>query len=104
LIFFLLIFLVAWAAGLWVSPRGSMVLGVYWLPILLAAVLFAVFLAAATPSARRPPEPPPEGIPDPDTPAERRRQWNIDVFFWVLLVAFLTVIVLGYVVQSPPAA
>ena len=53
-LFFLLIFLAAWAGGVWITPVGPSVWGLYWLPFLVVAVLFALLLAAVTPPERTP--------------------------------------------------
>jgi hypothetical protein len=49
--FFLIIFLVSFAAGEWVIPAGPVAWGYYWLPALITAVLIAILLAAITPSS-----------------------------------------------------
>lgn len=43
---FPIVFLSAWAAGVWFGPIGPLFEGMYWLPILLIAVFYALFLAA----------------------------------------------------------
>lgn len=92
-IFFLLIFLAAWAGGVWITPIGPSVVGVYWLPFLVVAVLFAFLLAAVTP-----PERPPQS---------RLEAWEqardmaatalaVETFFWLLLISLVIVILLRY--------
>jgi hypothetical protein len=94
--FFMLIFLLAWAAGLWLAPAGPVAWNVAWLPILITGILVALLLAAVAPPRRprggassepRPPVPPPGG------PA---RDADLNAFFWILVAGFLIVIVLGY--------
>lgn len=47
--FFLIVFFAAVAAGLWIVPVGPSAWGYYWIPGFLAAIVFALLLAAATP-------------------------------------------------------
>ncbi|MGE0822138.1 MAG: hypothetical protein AB7P18_08480 [Candidatus Binatia bacterium] len=65
----------------------------YWLPFLVVAVLFALFLAAAPPPQRR--------------PQSRVEAWEqardmattalvVETFFWLLLVGLVLVIFLRY--------
>lgn len=49
---FVIIFLAAFAAGVWVIPIGPEVGGYYWLPGLVIAIIFAVLLAAVSPASR----------------------------------------------------
>lgn len=46
-LFFLVVFLAAWAGGVWVTPFGPPIGGVYWLPFVMVGLLVAVLLAAA---------------------------------------------------------
>jgi hypothetical protein len=94
-IFFLVIFLAAWAGGLWISPAGPVFLGVYWLPILLFSFIFAVLLAAIVPPER--PEPKVETISEVKNKEAAVRAF--DIFFWTLLLSLVIIIILGYLVQ-----
>lgn len=49
LFLFLALFLATWAGGIWITPIGRPLGGVYWLSFLLAGVVFALLLAAAVP-------------------------------------------------------
>lgn len=49
---FVIIFLAAFAAGIWVIPIGPEVGGYYWLPGLVIAIIFALLLAAVSPASR----------------------------------------------------
>lgn len=50
LVFFLIVFLAAWAGGLWLTPVGRPFWGVYWVPFLIAGIIFALLLAASAPT------------------------------------------------------
>lgn len=94
-LFFLVIFLAAWAGGVWVTPIGPPVGGVYWLPFLVVAVLFAFLLAATTP-----PERPPQSRVEAWEQARDIATTALvaETFFWLLLVGLVLVIFLRYVV------
>ena len=49
---FVIIFLVTWAIGGWVTPVGPAVSGIYWLSFLIVGVIVALILAAAIPPRR----------------------------------------------------
>lgn len=88
-LFLLIVFLAAWAGGLWITPIGPPVLDVYWLPMLLVGLLFALLIAAAAPPA--PPRSTAEMV------AEQEAALAISSFMWILLLALLFSIVLAYV-------
>jgi hypothetical protein len=90
--FLLIVFLAAWAGGLWVRPFGPPLFGVTWLPFLLMGLFFAILLAAAIPA--RPPRTYGEAIAQ--TRAEEATVTVIGVFFWILLFGLLLAVVLGY--------
>jgi hypothetical protein len=101
LAFFMVIFLAAWAGGLWISPAGPVFLGIYWLPVVLVAFLVGLLLAAVSP--RRPRHV--KTISEAREEAEERRavERAFNSFFWVLLIGFGFLIVLGYVVETSSA-
>jgi hypothetical protein len=43
---FMLIFLISWAGGVWLSPVGPPLWSAYWLPFLLVGLVVALLLAA----------------------------------------------------------
>ena len=102
LVFFLVIFLAAWAGGLWISPAGPVFYGIYWLPIILVAFLFAILLAAVTSAG-----PPRRTETAEETDIAKQEQEvakrAFDAFFWILLIALIGIIVLGYLPQGPQA-
>jgi hypothetical protein len=51
--FFFLLFFVSLGAGEWAAPAGPVAWGYYWAPGLIAAVIFALLLAAVAPAPRR---------------------------------------------------
>jgi hypothetical protein len=94
LAFFLVLFLASWAGGLWISPTGPAFIGIFWVPILLVALLVALLLASVGP--QRPQRV--ETISEAQA-KDRQRETTLrafDAFFWALVIGFAIVIVLGY--------
>lgn len=52
-IFLLVIFLAAWAGGVWMTPFGPTLFDVYWLPFVFVGLVAALLLAAAAPPTTR---------------------------------------------------
>jgi hypothetical protein len=99
--FFLVVFLAAWAGGIWLPPFGPSAWGVAWLPFLLVGLAAAAALALWS---RRPP---PAGRQETlellaDMEEERELEeatyFTLTLFFWILLLALVVVVVLRYVV------
>jgi hypothetical protein len=100
LVFFLIVFLAAWAGSLWLSPAGPAFLGIFWVPIVAVALIFAILLSAALP--HRPPTQKVETISQVER-EERAKERVFDAFFWALLAGFVIIIVLGYAFGQAPA-
>ena len=91
--FFLIIFLAAWAGSLWITPAGPVVVGVYWLPVIMVSFIIAVLLAAVTPpDTRRSKVKTISEAEQEEAVAEK----VLDVFFWILLGALALIIIIGY--------
>lgn len=100
LVFFLIVFLAAWAGSLWISPAGPAFVGIFWVPIIAVAFIVAVLLSAALP--RRPPTQHVETISQVKR-EEKVRERVFDAFFWALLIGFVVIIILGYAFRQAPA-
>jgi hypothetical protein len=98
--FFLIVFLAGWAGSLWISPAGPALLGIFWVPIIAVAFVFAVLLTSLIP--RRPPTQSVETISQVKQ-EEQATQRVFNLFFWVLLIGLAVVIVLGYAFERTPA-
>ncbi len=98
-IFFLIVFLGAWAGGVWLGPVGPTLLGVYWLAFFAVGLIFALVLEAVAAFAALPPDK--ASGPASEEQTEKREEKAIEsvlgVFFWILLLAFIGAIVLGYI-------
>ena len=98
LVFFLVIFLAAWAGGLWVIPVGPSAWGVYWVPILFAGLMFALLLAATAPPSK------PRYLPEQVEQAreEKEIEQEIGWLFWVLIAALIATIIARYIWPRMP--
>lgn len=92
--FFIIVFLVAWAGSLWITPAGPVFRGIYWVPIVFLSFVAAVLLAYAVPRQYRTKKV--ETITDAKRDEEGTRV--LDTVFWILLVALTITIILGYLV------
>jgi hypothetical protein len=94
LVFFLIVFLAAWAGGVWLLPFGPTLFGVTWLPFLIAGLFVALILAAALPPQMT--EEPSEKkiVLEKRTDAVERKRF--DAFFFLLIGALLIAVILGY--------
>jgi hypothetical protein len=77
-----------WAGGVWVTPVGPPIFGVYWLPFLLIGLFVVLLIAAGSTPERRPPA---------ETVArEEEAALGLSAFFWVLLLVLAIAIAAGY--------
>jgi hypothetical protein len=94
--FFLLLFPLIWAAGVWLTPVGPPLWGVPWLGFLLASLfLLVLLLAAAVPSG------PPRRTGDvtPENAREEALKGTVvffGLFFWVLVIGAAAAVITRY--------
>jgi hypothetical protein len=89
--FLLVLVLAGVAADLWVSPVGPVLYDVTWAPILFVVLLFALFLAAATPADRK-------QLRKMKMEDSKRTIVAVSSFFWVLLFFLMLAILLGVLI------
>ena len=94
LLFFILLFLFTWAAGVWVTPIGPVLLGVPLFTFLFAGLLFALLLAALipTPNVDRKFSAPQREA----RKAERETAVAVDALIWILIVGLIIAIIFSY--------
>lgn len=89
------VFLGSWAGGLWVSPVGHQLWGVYWLAFFWVGLLVALMMAAGTfrirGIARRLPESAREDLTE---------AVGLGVFLWLVIVGFALSIAARYIQGS----
>jgi ABC-type branched-subunit amino acid transport system permease subunit len=95
--FFLLIFLAVWAASIWVSPVGPLLMGYSIIPVAIVGVVFALIVVAASS---------PDNLQTMRTDkisdissADKPAFSTYSVYFWLLMTTLVLVIVFGYFVQ-----
>lgn len=79
--FLLILILVGLAADAWITPVGPYYQGVSWIPVMFVILLFALFIAAATPVRRRPAK-----SLEAEIEEEETARIAFGGFFWVLMV------------------
>ena len=93
IIFFVIVFLGAWLGGVWITPVGSSVWNVHWLPFFLASLVFALLLLATkTQKNRRQ-----SRQKDKELEKENVTRAALGSFFWVLIILLILGIVIHYV-------
>jgi len=91
LLFFLIIFLAAWAGGVWVTPVGPVFLGVYWLTFFVVGLVFALLLEGLNAvSGGSRPKAKDEAI------EEKELEKVVSYVFLILFLAFVAIIIAGY--------
>jgi heme/copper-type cytochrome/quinol oxidase subunit 2 len=95
ILFFVIVFLGAWAGGIWLTPVGPALLGVYWLSFFAVGLIFALVMEAFAAFSKHPSQQGKAEVQE-DVEEERELESIIWTFFWILIAAFAGVIVLGY--------
>lgn len=87
---FVLVLLASIGAGRWVSPIGPAAWGFHWLPGLIAAIIFALLVAAATPESK----------PDKRKVDEQTEVNALAVnFFFIILIIILVILAIAGVIH-----
>jgi len=95
--FFVVVSLAAWAGGVWITPVGPSLWGVYWLSFFVVGLIFALLLAMILPI--RPPRTRKEAIRRALEMSEEEVQAEkvLGFFFWFVVVALAIVIGSHYI-------
>lgn len=98
--FFLMLFLITLAGGLWIKPFGPTIYGVFWVPLLIIGLFAGLFLYHSTPD--RLPRNRQERMQRRQDQRETRQleqltYVTLDVFFWIII--FLLIISILYQVM-----
>ena len=91
-VFFFIVFLAAWAGGIWLTPVGRPFWGVYWAPFLIAGLIFALVLAASSP----PRLPRYRGEALRQAEKEKNVEAAAGMLLWVLMAVLVVAIVTRY--------
>lgn len=95
LFFVLILFFATWAGGVWITPFGPPIWGVYWLPFVIVGLFVALLLAAVA-------GPTSGGYVRPASEPERAEaeasaaRTAFGLLFWLLLASLAVVVIAGY--------
>ncbi|MBD3288791.1 hypothetical protein GF337_08320 [candidate division KSB1 bacterium] len=90
---FLILLFGIWAGGVWITPFGSQISGIYWAPFVIIGFLLVLVLVAIIPPRR--PRSREEAIEQ--AKAEKSSAAIFGAFFWILILAFIVLIIVRYV-------
>jgi hypothetical protein len=93
-VFFAVVFLAAWAGGMWLQPIGPSLWGMYWVPFVFVGLLVALLLAAVAPPQQRSPRKA-AGVHE-EKVEEVATMRALGIFFWIFVVALILVILISY--------
>lgn len=101
--FFLIVFLGAWAGGIWMRPFGPAIWGVYWLSFLLFGIFCAILLAVTAPG--KPPANREETIELLENEEKREEvvrltYVSLSLTFWVAVFVLIAAIIARYLFLS----
>jgi len=96
--FLLILVLAGLAAGSWIGSIGPLIWGLAWVPTIMAIIIFALLLGAASPPHEKR-EAAPQGSTEP-TPRDRKAA-TIGALFWLLLIFMLGLIIWRFIGGHP---
>ncbi len=92
LFIFLIIFLASWAGGVWITPMGPTLGGVYWLSFVFVAIIAALFLMALIPPRRT------SSVKlEEESRSVEETEAVLGAFFWLFIIALVVAIIIRYV-------
>lgn len=100
-VFFILMFFISFGAGEWAAQRGPSAWGYYWAPGLIAAIIFALVLAATSPGSHAS-QRNSKHRSDVNTKENTEVEFSaavFGIFFWILIV-LLAVIAIAALVSK----
>ena len=91
-ILFGILFLTAWAGGIWLHPVGPTIWGAAWMPFVAVGFVVALLVAAISPNRR------PRTVVQAEESAEAKEVVNTTVtaFLWIFAVCLVAAITLHY--------
>jgi len=92
--FFIILFFITWAVGIWIPPIGSPLWGVPWVSFLIVGLLLTLLLVAFVPSAKPPHS---QNEATKQSEAEKVAVSIFNIFFWILILSLSVIIALNYI-------
>jgi hypothetical protein len=88
---FLIMLFASWAGGIWITPVGPTILGIYWLSIFVVALILALIMETVSAMHASPSD-----VSKNETKKEEETlEVLISTSFLILLIIFMIVIVIG---------
>ena len=99
-LFFIIIFLGAWAGGLWLRNTVHGIYGYYWFSYLIVGLLIAILIAATGPVKTKPERNKIELKSKRELRKENKNPAlkKMDIFLSILIILLLLIILIGYMV------
>ena len=97
LLFFFLVFLGAWAGGLWLKPVGPTLNGFYMINYVIAGLILAILIAATGPMAIRNREKKIELKTEDELQKEKKTK-RFDILLSILIFLLILIIISGYII------
>ena len=99
-VFFLVVFLATWGIGSYLRFLWFPVLGVYWLPFFLVALLFSLLLASILSRKSSAEEP---GELEEKPPSVKKHPLKLGLFFWLFIALLVILIIIIYLFPAKVA-
>lgn len=94
ILFFFVIGLSSWAGGIWLSPMGPLLWGVYWIGFLVTGIVVALILVAVIPPVSS--DTTAELIAKDEREPEAKKRIVLGVYFWLMIAVLAFFIVSHY--------
>jgi hypothetical protein len=99
---FIIIFLFTWAGGVWLTPLGTTIGSVRWLPFFIVGFIVTLMLITLIPPRRRRDRSTIEVVEkNGDERINRETAKVLNIFFWVLVIILVITIVTHYLIWNP---
>lgn len=96
-ILFLIVLLISWAGGIWLTPIGPALYGSYWIPYIIMAGLAALLLVNILPHKDKKIIRSPEERLEEEEPEDVVALFSLGVSFWIFICVLILAIGLAYI-------
>jgi hypothetical protein len=94
LLLFVVVFLAAWAGGLWITPFGPAIQNVHWLPYLITAIMFGLLVIAVL-RPQKSDSKVQEVIKEKDL-AEKKSESSMGAVLWIFILLLIVAVIVNY--------
>lgn len=109
-IYFLVLFFIMWAGGLWLYPVGPYLWGVSWLPLFFIGLVAALLLSAAKSDSKKDSQKDDAHPPNPRdgekksivsvSDRQHKEAIALSVFIWAVMIVSIIAIIAGYLINN----